>query len=1058
MASNTPQVSNGTLNQTDAASIELNSPAWYAWLEDLATRSFYFKDGSDTFTARKERRQGSWYWYAYRRHAGKLHSAYIGKSNELNEPRLSEIAHSLIKSDQVKEHKEGKETNKETKVETSTLGSVSVPAPANPLANLNPLLTTKLYIPPARSKSVPRLRLSNKLDMMLQMARCRLILITAPPGFGKTTLLSEWLLHNHIPAAWISLEESDDDPVRFWNYGLTALGSLLKESGNEDNLPVYSLQIPSLENFLIGIINRLENITQDFALVLDDYHLIQNQDILKGIQFVLEHLPLKMHLVIVSRSVPVLPLARWRVRNELIEIDATDLRFTTEETTAFLNEVMGLTLNDKAIAALETRTEGWVAGLQLAGLSLQGRDVQNTNNFIESLTHTHRFVLDYLAEEVLALQSPDVQSFLLETSILDSLGADLCQAVTGRPDCQSMLEWLERSNLFVTPLDAEHHWYRYHGLFLEFLRTYLRSHRPEIIVDLHRRASIWYEHNNQIQDAVSHRLSAQDYNEVADLIEKFAENLLMQGEDPTLRSWFDQLPPSLVAERPFLGIQYAWTLVRTNQTTQIEQLLKNVERAIGVNLSEDANFEPAHEPVREPARNVATIPARRMKTQYVMAELLAIRAAVASNQRDVANTIQLGQQALELLPAKHRLKAVIGLDLGYAYFLAGNLSAAMQAFEETVKVAQAVGDASTQIVGSIQLGVLNARQSHLHQAARLYQQALQMATTQDGRPMPNADGVHFNLAMVFYEWNALEACAEHILKCIEVCHISANMEMEIEANLLLARVRQAQQRGDEIPRLLQRLDELLRRYDLTWYIRSMQARRVRLYLTQNQIEAAISWSEQADLDANDSLTALNKQAVEYIVLASVWIVQRRLVPAQQLLQRLLEAAQSGGYRSREIWIVVLQSLAYQAQGEYNLALSTLEKALQFGEPEGYLRVFADEGQPMQTLFNRYMENYNTRKTQPVSLPYLLKVKGALQSQNGQIAPAEVANPLVEPLSKRELEVLRMLASPQHANPVIAQTLTLTAGTVKIHIKNIYKKLDVHSRQEALNRAKELKLI
>ena len=1024
MAYNTPNIGNGLLNREGANSLEVGSRQWFEWLNDPANRSFYFKEGYYTFTARKERRQGSLYWYAYRRYEGKLRSAYIGKTEELELTRLLEIAHNLINTDR-------------RAVPQAVVG-LQFRLAAN-------LISTKLHPPPTRRQALLRSRLTAKLDRLLQPDGCRLVLITAPAGSGKTTLLSDWLARHKLATAWLSLETADDEPSRFWNYLVAALNTLLDGIGGSDEwLPAYAGATVRLEAFLTEMINRLANLIEsDQLLVLDDYHLLHHEAILNGLTFLLDHLPPRLHLVIISRSQPLLPLARLRARNELIEIEAADMRFTRGESAAFLNGVLGLALNEEAVKVVEDRIEGWAVGLQLAGLWLQSRQAEGLADDLTALNHTHRFVLDYLAEEVLALQTTDVQDFLLETAILESLNADLGQAVTGREDCQAMLERLEHSNLFVTPLDGTHQWYRYHPLFAEFLVAHLQRTAPAKLPTLHQQAAAWYERHGRIGEAIRQLVAGEATEQAAGLLESHSEELLMRGEEATLTRWMAFLPIELVKTRPLLSVHYAWTLLATDQFERIEDLLLQAERGIGINLSEEVTFPP----------NPLPTSPRRVKSQNILAEIVALRASVASSQRDVARTIELSQQALELLPQRHRLRGVVGLNLGYAYFLNGNLNGASETFAEASRQAQASGDLSSHIVAANQLAVLNVRRGQLHEAARLYEGVLRLATNPDGLPMPNADGVYLNLAMLLYEWDELDKCTAHLLKSLEITQQTGNLEIQLEIQVLLARVAQAQGRPSEVELHWQKIDEILLGYNIPWYIYSLRARRARLDLVQGKLAAASQWAAEVGLSEDDQTEALNKRAVEYIVLASLLIAQGRLDAAHQLLKRLLEAAQVGGYKSREIWIVALQARAYAAQGQPETALATLEIALKLAEPEGYLRVFADEGPSMSELLTAYKARLGPiTHVASVYLQRLSQTMGLPKDRAIRLSPRPV-----EPLSRRELQVLRLLATTK-SNAAIAQELTLTAGTVKIHAKNIYKKLDVHGRRQAVARAKAASLL
>src|SRR5919112_2435741 len=591
MARRIPYVANGALHVIEATrepEIAVGSPSWVAWLRESSTRSFSFSGPPGTFTARKERRvHGDEYWTAYRKRGGRLRKAYLGKAEKLTLERLNEAASVLDTSD------EDATVSSMPKVAAGEAEGVSSdealtggPAASDdharehpPLSiSGDPLLLTKLSTPLPRPSLVSRPRLSGRLREGLG---CRLTLLSAPAGFGKTTLLSTWLaasVGQGRSVAWLSLDASDNDPARFWRYFIAAVDRICPGVGGAALVLLRSPQAPPIEAVLATMLNELADLESDAVLVLDDYHLIESQAIHEALAFLIEHLPARMHLVISARADPPLPLARLRVRGQMAEVRAADLRFAPEEAVEFLNGAMGLELSAQDIAELETRTEGWIAGLQMAALAMRER--ADVSGFIEAFTGSHRYVLDYLVEEVLNRQPEGVRSFLLETSVLDQLTGGLCDALTGRSDGQSMLETLERENLFVVALDDVRRWYRYHHLFADALRARLAARHAERAAELHAAASRWLAENGLLADAVRHAIASGDHERTADLVELTVADLRRRRQDRTLRDWLAALPDDVVRRRPLLALSLGWRRLAEGDFDGVEAWLDAAEAGL----------------------------------------------------------------------------------------------------------------------------------------------------------------------------------------------------------------------------------------------------------------------------------------------------------------------------------------------------------------------------------------------------------------------------------------------------------------------------------------------
>jgi LuxR family maltose regulon positive regulatory protein len=728
----------------------------------------------------------------------------------------------------------------------------------------------------------------------------------------------------------------------------------------------------------------------------------------------------------------------------MVEIRPNDLRFTTAEAAAFLNDLMGLDLSPEDIAALETRTEGWIAGLQLAALSLQGR--HDRKEFVAAFSGSHHYIIDYLVDEVLSRQPEAIQSFLRQTSILDRLSPPLCDAVLETKASRQILHQLEGANLFLVPLDDRRRWYRYHHLFADFLGQRLRESEPERIAELHRRAAGWYEHNGFIPEAVSHALAAGDFEGAARLVEQSARQMLERSELEQLIGLVDELPDEHVRARPWLCVFHAWALRLSGSGLEaVESRLRGAERAL-----EERGELPQGE-------LVAGSTSPEGEATKILGHIAAIRAYQALYREQIPCVIELAHQALEYRPEGDFVRSSIALALGWAYRFSGDLVAASEALGE----ARAIGLRS----GNIYLAVAaTCRAAHglvlggkLHQAAESYQQALQMTTREDGRRLPVAGYAYVYLGGVHREWNDLETAARYLAEGIDLCARVGYVMDQVVGHVSLARVRWAQGDLDGGRDALLNAERLSQRMKSYVYVRRwVEDGQVRLWLAQGNIDAAARWAQESGLRADDELTFMRE--LEHIILARVLVALGREQPrdaqindALDLLARLLNQAEMAGWMGKAIEILVLQALALQVKGDEEEALAALERALTLAEPEGYVRVFVDEGGPMQAL----LRVAASRGIAPLEA-YVSKLLAAFEpgAAPGQLPPV---SPLIEPLSQRELEVLRLLAT-ELSGPEIARELTVTLSTVRYHTHNIYGKLSVHHRRAAIRRAKELGLL
>jgi LuxR family maltose regulon positive regulatory protein len=920
-----------------------------------------------------------------------------------------------------------------------------------------PLLKTKLYIPPLRPELVPRLRLIERLNAGLH---CKLTLVSAPAGFGKTTLLSEWVAGNERPVAWLSLDEGDNDPARFLAYFVAALN---QAKGTEAPLGggvlsmLQSPQPPPTEAILTTLINEITVIPDRIVLVLDDYHLIEAQPVHDFLTFLLRHLPPHtgsggqcqgMHLVIATREDPPLPLARLRARGQLTELRATDLRFTPSEAAEFLNQVMGLDLSAEDIAALERRTEGWIAGLQLAAISMQGRE--DTASLVQSFTGSQRHVLDYLVEEVLEQQSESVQAFLLQTSILDRLTGSLCDAVcgasckdTGQEDGRATLEMLDHANLFIVSLDDERRWYRYHHLFGDLLRQRLRQSQPEQTRTLHRRASEWYEQNGFPERAIEYALRGEHFKKAASLLEEETDRIWGRGERTKVYHWIARLPGNMVLSSPQFCFLQAASQLTLGQLDAAEQSLLAAENALAQRVESVSESASKSHDLRQDSR--------RMRIRGRIAVIWAVLALYRGYLQKVPT---YSQQALELLPEQDLAwRSVAVSALGDALSLLGELEQAYRVRLQAMQMGRAAENAYARMVATMKLAVSLKQQGRLGQVLELVQQESQFA---DDSGMSQTDIFGCLLTVwgeVLVELNDLEGAIVRARKGVELAERGRDVAVVSWSYLCLMRVLFS--RGDFAK--AEQLHAKWARFDLesgipTWTTGQQGAWRTRLWLVQGKLEASSQWALERRLTIDGELTYL--RMIEYVVLARLLVAQEHLDEASRLLERLFAAAKAGGQTTRLIEILLLQAMTFHARGDTTQALGKLEHAFKLAEPEGFVRIFVDEGPPMARLLYEAL-------TCGIAPDYARRLLAAFPvSEPEQAASLETQVPesgLVEPLSEREIQVLQLIAEGL-TNPEIASRLFLSPHTVKTHSSNIYGKLGVHSRTQAVARARALGLL
>jgi LuxR family maltose regulon positive regulatory protein len=889
------------------------------------------------------------------------------------------------------------------------------------------LLSTKLFVPSIRPDQITRPCLITQLNSGLDK---RLVLVSAPAGYGKTTLVCSWLHDTDLPTAWVSLDEGDNDPSRFLQYLLTALHKVVPAIQTE---MLTVLRGPaSFEILLNTLINEIERFSAPFALVLDDFHMLGAQPILDFLTFLLEYSPPNLHLILISRTDPFLPLSHLRVRNQIVEIRAEQLRFTYDELATFLYENMALELSKADIKALQMRTEGWIAGVQLAALSMQS--CEDIHTFVTDFAGSHHYIIDYLTEEVLKQLPEKTRTFLLRTSILTRMCGSLCDALV-EPDTdgqvvgQRMLEELERKNLFLIPLDDKRHWYRYHHLFSDMLNRHLKNFYPSLPLELHISASHWFEQNGYIPEAIDHALMGGNPDQATRLLEQNGVPLLIRGEVTTVLRWITAVEP-YSQSHPWLYILKAWVYALNGELDRVGGMLEKAEDLISL-LS--------------PSQDVKIM-------QGVMA---AARAYGSNLIGDAHKAADFARQALEILPEVDlitlSLRAVSASLLGDASSLTGDLEEARRAYIESARISQSAGDVHLTIVINSNLANILVEQGLLRQAEKIYAETLSLATRPDGQMALIAGRILIELSQVYYEWNKLEIAYQYAQQSLSLCRQWGNIDLQAVGYTQLARLELENSHLNEMLSASHAAEQLLV-YDLqprySIWVKSVLAR---LEISQGNFERAFQLVQQAGINLN---SRVGKYEIPYL-LEPMYLILLRLALAQgkydqaiDLSNLLLHQAEAGNRTGRMIEVLVLQSLAYSGNNDLEQALAMLGRAITLAQPEGYVRVFLDEGGPLVKLLYQ-------AKIHQVGGSYLSDLLSGLNNDDNQSRMNP--QPLVEPLTKRELELLRLI---EHGctNQEIADQLVISIPTVKRHISNIYSKLSAKNRTQAVSLGKELKLI
>ena len=901
------------------------------------------------------------------------------------------------------------------------------------------LLATKLAVPRPRPAHLLRSRLNTRLD---EGMACDLVLVCTPAGFGKTTLLADWARSAKRPVAWLSLDPDDNDPVRFWRYVVAALDRADVPVADGVRSLFTSAGEASIQGVVIALINELEALADESVMVLDDYHVIESTPIHDSVAFLLSHLPKQLHLVIACRSDPSLHLAALRAKGRLAELRADELRFSAEESAAFLRDVWGLNLSREAVAALEGKTEGWAVGLQLAGLTLQARPDHDA--FLDAFAGTHRYVLDYLSEEVLDRQPERMRTFLLQTSVLERLSGPLCDAVTGNHDGQAMLETLEHANLFLTPLDEERRWYRFHHLFAELLRARLQKSDIASVPELHRRAADWCESNGLVDDAIRHALASGDAMRAALCAEQHLTEPLDSGEGLILERWLTLLPEDTVRSRPALSLAKALLQLHVGRPDAVERLVDHAERIL------EQGGEPRGLKVPTASGMVSEVPAA----------IALVRAELAGWRGDADRLTRFARSALaQMAEEEHRPRFYARWLVTFADWIRGHSEDAERGLAAMLAEGRAVSDPEPLMVSCFPLGRVQQARGKLGAALRTYREGLRFATEMGPLYLPfNAGEAHVGLAQVFYQRNRLDKALSHATGGIDLCRDVVEWSLPAVGLVALAWIRQAMGDADAAVDAMNEACRWHRNADVVSMHNPPPSERARLFLAQGRLDEAIRWTEERGLTEEDDVSYPHER--DYLVLARVLLALSEVAHALELLERLDALAESQGRTGSVIEIRALKALALHAAGDDDGSLTVVAEALAMGRPEGYVRVFADEGLRMAALLNSLVRAQRRGRAPAPSgeaQAHLNRVMRAFAPAGPQATVAPAAAGLIEPLTARELEVLSFIAAGRR-NREIADELVVTLETVKKHTSHIFDKLGATNRTEAVRRARDVGLI
>jgi LuxR family maltose regulon positive regulatory protein len=879
----------------------------------------------------------------------------------------------------------------------------------------------------------------------------RLVLVTAPAGYGKTTLLSKQFESTSRPTAWVSLDDRDNEPIRFWSYIIAAIQSLDTSHGKTAQAMLISSQHPPIENILVSLLNDITLLEDDFTLCLDDYHAITRSEINEGMVYLIENLPKQMHLVIAGRTEPPFPLPILRTRRQMLEIDAADLRFSNDEATQFLNQLMDLNLSADQIRTIDQATEGWAAGIQLAALSLQG--AEDISHHLKTFTGDHHFIFDYLAQEVLNTQTAEVRDFLLQFAILDQLNGGLCDSILGSSleskgskssYSQSILEYLERSNLFIIPLDQQRQWYRYHHLFSDFLKSQLVSEvSPSVIENLHSKASSWFKQNNMMFQAIDHAIKSRNYLEAATLIDEDVNEIFSRSELRILTSWLNDLPPEVFHSQPRLSMIAAWAYLATGQSAEAESQLSNVEDVLGLK----ANGSP---------ESLAAPP----EIRGALAETCCIRTSLSFNHFDLTEALSLSIQTQEYLTAdvhsgffneKRDILAVNHFNQGIIYDLTGEITEASESFSKTITLNEENLHLIPMAISH--LAHLQELQGLLHKAEDTYLVAMRI-TDEHPYPLPLSGLADIGLGNILCERNQLDQAKVQLRNGVELGRMWSLGGVLSSGYIGLARVAMANGRFTDANQLLVEAIEIVSNLQVDWQTPMIESYQAMIWARQGDLDSAEDWANKCGINPDQPIQ-FNQELIA-IPLARVWIGIGRYSEARDLIGTLIKSNETRHAWGQVIQLRIFDALAAYSQDEFEPAFDSIERALELAENENYQRIFLDEGETMQAILQGSDERLSGEQYESMKdyISQLLKAFEAepfySSEQDGQMFS------MLEPLSKREIEVIKLLEEGL-SNQEIAARLFISLNTVKAHLKRIYGKLGVSNRVQAIAKGRELGL-
>ena len=887
-----------------------------------------------------------------------------------------------------------------------------------------PLLATKINIPPLREKRVMRPHLVARLNADLTR---KLTLISSPAGFGKTTLLCEFAAQIDRPVAWFSIDEEDNDTTRFIAYLIAALGKIKPGFGESIYQVLQTPKPERIESLLAVMINEISSEFPSIILVLDDYHLIETTEIHQTLTFIIEHQPAQMHIMIATRADPPLPLARLRARDQLTELRERELRFSGDETAEFLNRVMELGLGEQELLAMDQRTEGWAVGLQLAALSLQ--DQADKEDFVKSFAGSNRYILDYLGQEVLNSLDQETRKFLLQTSILERLNASLCETLTGFADSQRIVEDLEADHLFILPLDQERIWYRYHALFKEFLLKTLSGTQPDQIPTLHLKASTWFEEQGYMDEAIEHALSAGDHIRTMDLIEAIAKPRLMRSEVSSIIHWIDTLPEDDLSTRPSLCLTGAWALMlRGGSPEEIESYMKIVERT--------------------------------QVSDQLQGSAAALRAFQSSTKGEVKNSLELSQQALQLLPEDDLfLRSMVADNLGMVHLMLGDFEASIEHFAQTAEISHQAGNIMIEVGALCNMAGIWMMQGQLKRAWSANQQALDLATDRRGNRLPVAGKALLGLGEITREWNDLDAATGYLKEGLELFKLFGELGSVI-SYVTLARIKEVQGDLEAAQEIVDQARQQAIQFEAsTMDDELVDAYQAQLWIVQGKDQLVARWVEDTELEKR-IMAKVDKPRFDPVweihsqTMARVYISRGKYDQALQMIEPLLKRARADLRMRSMLKVLAMRAVIYRLKGDSQEALQILERALNHGKAEGYVRTFLDEGEVMvQLLYEAAARGIHPDYTGELLAAHASSRPTSFSIKEKQRDQKE----LVEPLSEREIEVLSLIAEGL-SNQEIASRLHISLSTVKGHTSNIYGKLGVHKRTHAVARGNELGIL